>query len=234
MIKNLNDTAMQEYTPWFYAISVPLFYYILISFFQLSSWAPPRWMWYLGIVYLLAGVILQFLSKRLMLTQGFQVLGVAGFALLAWLLACLLLTEGLGPSARVIVGLAVSFFAVGNIVHEYRMAARETGFLGYGRSGQLDAETGLLHPHETPNQLEIVNEPPRQSQRNALQIAALAAGLSSLLVNVLSDQGVYWFIAFLVLGFLWLGTFLVGRMSCRIFWVHAWEQEHRMTIFVVY
>ncbi len=232
MFSEIRDTEAGPYSPMPFALAMPMMFYIYLALFEIPGITPPYWLWYFGLVYFLAGLMLRFVSTRLLWVRFYWFLGYSSVTVLVLSLSWFLLANGHGLGMKLVIGGMRCLFVVGNTIFEYRKGSKDPKNLGYGISGRLEEKTGQVFPRQATKSNLDFDEEAKKSRFSVSNVAPIAAGLSMFLVNVLSDNEVYWFLTLIALGQLWVGTVIVGGISYSVCWIHTWEREQEKQIVI--
>ena len=203
---------------------------MLLFLFELSATMLPKWVWYIGGVYLVCGLILNFASRRILLIRYFQFIGALLITLASSTLIWSLFRQGSTTSQLLIIVAALLLLLGGSLASGYEQVRRQGADFGYGYAGSLNPRTGILKPEQVPPSRKTEIDNFQNKVSNWRRISPIVAGLSMFFVNILSSDGVKIFISIAVVLLLWLGAFGLGRMFYFTRWVIQWEKTHREKI----
>lgn len=226
--KNVTDFGYREYSAFGFGFGMAWFIYIMLIFFALSSVNLPTWVWYTGVIYWAVGVVLEFMTKRVLLIRGYQLSGAIIITVLTavWLGHFLTKNNNAGLSTAIMLGLIIC----GSILFGFDQGLRRNGKHSYGFTGRLDIESGLIDPSQAPVSRETDVEKARHLEGLWVRLTPLFAGLGMFLVNVLSRESIEILMAVLVLLALLLGATGIGRLFHFTRSLHWLEQRYSKQI----
>jgi hypothetical protein len=203
-----------------------MFIYLLLVFSAITDVAWPKWLWYYGLLYFVAGILLEFVTRRVFWIRTYQLIGFASIALLASLLLWALLAAGQGLGQRLFTGMMLVLLVIGSVVASYYRSIRQTGDLAYGLTGRWEVKTGRIDPGQAPVSRQQAVEQARQTESFWLRLTPLFAGLGMFLANTLSERGIELLIILLAALALLLGALGVGSMAHYLQSIHRLEQNY--------
>lgn len=224
------DMAYREYSPLFFGLALTWLIYMLLILFAITNVRIPEWLWYYGLWFFAAGILLEFATRQVFWIRIYQLIGAASMALLAALLLWSLLARGQSLAQQLFTGVMLVLLVSGSVAASRYQSVRETGNLAYGLTGRLEVKTGWIDPGQPPQDRRQMVEQARQTESFWLRLTPLFAGLGMFLANTLSERGIELLILLLAALGLLLGAMGVGRMSHYLQSIHRLQQNHGKTL----
>lgn len=191
-MRKFTDTYRGPFSAFLFGLCAALISFMGIGFFAVVNATPPLELWPLCLFYVVAGVLIELASNRVVYIRAFQVAAIFGWSALQSVLLWTILSAGQTELFQAFAGLTIGVMIIGLIYIGYR-ANHDRPYLAdipQGPFGVLDKQTGLVNPYDS--------EPPlREAQKRTAtvigrlyRLTPLAVGLSTLLVRGLPDSGI--------------------------------------------
>lgn len=233
MLRICRDYNYQQYSPLLFGIALtPPIYLILVLFAQ-PYVAVSKWLWLSGLPILVAGIILQFFSNRVLWIRIYQVVVTLWLAILALFLLWVVLTKGQSREYKLLAGATIGIITVGSIMATYQANRDVWTDMPHGPTGVLDNQTGIVNPNKSPIQIQNRLDKARRLTDIWRNFSPLAAGIAMFLVQILPNSGITIMVAFVALIWTILGVVGVSRALYFVPSIIRWEREHGKQIYVM-
>jgi len=208
--------------------------YLGLILFAVQEMVAPSWIWLLGLLIPLSGLILQVVSRRVIYVRAYQLFIFGLITLVYGTLLWAVVTLDRSYDFKLFASLVIAVMLIALVIGAYRISQRrhQRTQMPYGPVGTLDKKSGLIDPTISPPNIQSRQD--RLEKRSVLlwRLAPLTAGLAMLLVRGLPRSGNAALVAIVALGFAVLGAIGLGGYCFFVVASKRWEQEHRKVMYV--
>lgn len=194
----------------------------------------PNGFWYVGILVMIIGVALEFLSRRVLWIRIYQATTVLIIAIVYAGLLWAMLAHNQTWENQLFSGLLTGFILVISILATYRMRINspDLAAMPHGTRGILNTKTGFVDPTASPVWMQERWDKAEHKTNAIKQISPLIAGISMFLVQVLSKDEITIMLAIVALMAVILFSLGAGGFMAYIASVIRWERSHNRRIYV--
>jgi len=213
-------------------LSFPI--YLGLALFAVQGVAPCGGVWLVVLLIPLAGLVLEFASKRVIYIRGYQFIISSLIGLVHGTLLWTVLALDRSYDFKLFAGLVTGGMFVALAVGAYRINQRRYQHtqMPCGPVGVLDKKTGLVDPTLSPPNIQRQQDRLEKLSVLLWRLAPLTAGLVMLLVRGLPASADEVLVAIVAFTFAALGAGGAGGLYFFLVTSKYWEQQHGKLIYV--
>ena len=194
----------------------------------------PGWVWWGSLVLSLIGVVMHFLTRRVLFIRMYQTFSLAILSLAFGIVVWAVLNTGQSVEQSVLLGIAVglTLVIVANIAYSNnRTRYSRTRKNPVGWVGSLDTRTARIYREDSKAATEAA-EATAESVSKVRRYGPVIAGLSYVFVRTLSADYAVLVIGLVAFGIAYGTAFGTGSVWYLLRQAVTWEREHGKRIYV--